>query len=164
MFRPRDTRPNEYIPYPLREVVNVNKGMGERVRWPERRKTDEPKDLNKYCEFHWDHRHNMEQCYALRKEIVHLLKIGRLKEFMSDKGKEILDKVGNTKVRASSNHSKSPQTLTCTINMIAEDRSWAEIPARGPKGKWEKWWMYMVLGRTLEWKPKLSFQKMMPST
>lgn len=113
------------------------KGMWASVCWPERHRKNGSKYLNKYCEFHRDHGHNTEQHYALRKEIVYLLKADRLKEFMSDKGKEILDKAAEKGVGASSSHSKSTQTPARIINMIVgmselsgNTRLWAKRKVR----------------------------------
>ncbi|XP_074277610.1 uncharacterized protein LOC141601247 [Silene latifolia] len=69
--------------------------MGPVVRWP--RKSDNPnprKYHTKWCEFHIDIGHTMEDCFTLKKEVVYLLKAGYLKDLIKARGRnEDLSKV-----------------------------------------------------------------------
>lgn len=119
--RPRESCLKEFIPYPLnlptREVVMAIKRIGDSVLLPEKKSSEAPHDMNKYCDFHKDHGHNTEQCYYLRKKIVHLLKVSQLREFLSQKGEKVLDE-GEKKGEASSSRSKSHRANAKTINMF----------------------------------------------
>lgn len=37
----------------------------------------------KYCDFHWDNGHGIEQCIKLRKELEQAIRQGYLKEFIA---------------------------------------------------------------------------------
>ncbi|XP_022891846.1 uncharacterized protein LOC111406696 [Olea europaea var. sylvestris] len=66
------------------------------LKWPVRmRSPPESRDMNKYCEFHRDHRHTTENCKALQWEIEALIKRGLLSSYLgndkhlkNDRGKE----------------------------------------------------------------------------
>ncbi|GJS65675.1 hypothetical protein Tco_0680239 [Tanacetum coccineum] len=44
----------------------------------------EKRDPNKYCEFHADTRHNMDECMQLRKQIDEMIKSGKLSQFIKE--------------------------------------------------------------------------------
>ena len=47
------------------ELVGVLKGMGEAVKWPQKIKAPPGiQDTRKWCEFHQDHGHRTDECYA----------------------------------------------------------------------------------------------------
>lgn len=46
--------------------------------------TKDNRDKYKYCVFHWDHGHNMESCFQLKRTIERSIKEGHLKEFRVD--------------------------------------------------------------------------------
>ncbi|XP_056688349.1 uncharacterized protein [Spinacia oleracea] len=74
-------------------VVNTLQNVGGTVRWP--RKSDRPdsmKDMSKWCDFHRDNGHTIEECISLKKEVAYLLKRGHLKELLRDKGKKTFTK------------------------------------------------------------------------
>ncbi|XP_022843399.1 uncharacterized protein LOC111366951 [Olea europaea var. sylvestris] len=59
------------------------------------RSPPESRDMNKYCEFHRDHRHTTENCKALQREIEALIKRGLLSSYVgndkrprNDRGRE----------------------------------------------------------------------------
>ena len=63
----------------LREVRNE-----QFLRWPIQMKSDlVTKDNTKYCEFHRDYGHRMDNCIQLRREIEHLIQRGYLRRFIS---------------------------------------------------------------------------------
>ena len=50
-------------------------------------KTDPAKrDLTKYCEFHRDHGHRIDDCIQMRKEIEYLIRCGHLRRFVASEG------------------------------------------------------------------------------
>ncbi|XP_074283142.1 uncharacterized protein LOC141607685 [Silene latifolia] len=66
------------------------------VRWP--RKVDNPnprRDRTKWCEFHMDVGHTIENCFTLRKEVAYLLKVGYLKDLIKTKGSQSDQNISN---------------------------------------------------------------------
>ena len=49
-------------------------------------------DKSKFCEFHNDHGHYTTDCRQLKVEIAQLLRLGHLKEFLSEREKAVVDK------------------------------------------------------------------------
>ncbi|XP_056851580.1 uncharacterized protein LOC130500665 [Raphanus sativus] len=77
------------------ELIGVLRQMGPQVRWPPKMKAAEANRNPKgWCEFHSDHGHTTENCMALKMEVAELLKKGYLREFLSDKAKNLLNKEG----------------------------------------------------------------------
>ncbi|KAH6792809.1 hypothetical protein C2S52_003286 [Perilla frutescens var. hirtella] len=75
------------------EAVNALKELGSTVKWPPKmRSPDHERDRTKYCEFHKDHGHRTDDCIALRREVIDLLKRGHLKDLLTDKGKQTFSK------------------------------------------------------------------------
>ncbi|XP_056841670.1 uncharacterized protein LOC130494869 [Raphanus sativus] len=69
--------------------------MGPQVKWPPKMKASEAnRNPKRWCEFHSDHGHTTEECIALKMEVAELLKKGYLREFLSDKAKNLLNKKG----------------------------------------------------------------------
>ena len=53
------------------------------LKWPEKMKGNLSKrNKNKYCHFHHDHGHDMNECYDLKQHIEALIKQGKLKKFL----------------------------------------------------------------------------------
>lgn len=91
----REGQPQEYIPYdlavPPKEIVAVLKEMGDIVRFPTKLPIEVPKDMSRYYDFHQDYGHTTDQCYQLCKQVAYLLKQGRLREFLTPTGREMLE-------------------------------------------------------------------------
>ncbi|XP_021740052.1 uncharacterized protein LOC110706439 [Chenopodium quinoa] len=67
-------------------VVKELEPLGSKVRWPSKsNKPELEKDMSKWCEFHSDHGHKTEDCYALRREVAFQLKRGNLKHLLGKK-------------------------------------------------------------------------------
>ena len=53
------------------------------LKWLERMKGDPSKqNKSKYCHFHRDHGHDMDECYDLKQQAEALIKQGKLKNFL----------------------------------------------------------------------------------
>ncbi|KAH6757750.1 hypothetical protein C2S51_038658 [Perilla frutescens var. frutescens] len=91
---PYDQRLPEYnLCITLSEAVNALKELGSTVKWlPKMRSPDHERDRIKYCEFHKDHGHRTDDCIALHREVIDLLKRGHLKDLLTDKGKQTFNK------------------------------------------------------------------------
>ena len=75
------------------ELVGVLKGMGETVKWPQKMKSASgARDIKKWCKFHKDRGHLMDECHALQLEVVELLKQGHLKDLLTERGRTTRDK------------------------------------------------------------------------
>ena len=54
------------------------------LMFPRKLKSDSSKQSrNKYCHFHCDHDHDMDDCYDLKQQIEALIREGRLQKFVS---------------------------------------------------------------------------------
>ncbi|GFZ12957.1 hypothetical protein Acr_23g0013420 [Actinidia rufa] len=86
--RPPPRRPEFILPplnAPVAQVLSEIKHK-EFVKWPGKIKTDRQKrNRNKYCEFHWDHGHNTEDCFQLKEQIADLIKRGYLRKYVADR-------------------------------------------------------------------------------
>ena len=53
------------------------------LKWPEKMKGDlNKRNKNKYCRFHRDHGHDMDECFDLKQQIENLIKQGNLRNFL----------------------------------------------------------------------------------
>ncbi|GAV75197.1 hypothetical protein CFOL_v3_18676, partial [Cephalotus follicularis] len=53
------------------------------IQWPvPLRSSTEKRDSNKYCRYHHDHRHDMEECRHLNNEIEDLIRKGHLRKYV----------------------------------------------------------------------------------
>ena len=59
------------------------------LRWPSQMRTYPIKrDTTKYCEFHRDHGHQIDDCIQLRKEIEYLIRHGYLRRYVAPEGRD----------------------------------------------------------------------------
>ncbi|XP_018454077.1 uncharacterized protein LOC130504567 [Raphanus sativus] len=78
------------------ELICVLRKMGPQVKWPSKMKASNANhNPKRWCDFHNDHDHTTEECIALKLEVAELLKKGHLREFLSDKAKNLLNKEGH---------------------------------------------------------------------
>ncbi|KAF3497309.1 hypothetical protein DY000_02053183 [Brassica cretica] len=82
-----------YLSISTPKLVNVLRQMGQQVKWPQNVKApDSFRNPGLWCGFHLDHGHKTEDCVALRIEVNELLQKGHLREFLSVKAKNHLNK------------------------------------------------------------------------
>ncbi|KAF3533478.1 hypothetical protein DY000_02039543 [Brassica cretica] len=80
------------------ELVNVLRQMGQQVKWPQKMKApDSFWNPGLWCDFHRDHGHKTEDCVALTIEVNELLQKRHLREFLSEKAKNHLNKEASVK-------------------------------------------------------------------
>ena len=59
------------------------------LKWPEKMKGDPNKrNRSKYCRFHRDHGHDMDECFDLKQQVENLIKQGKLKSFLGQDHKD----------------------------------------------------------------------------
>ena len=94
-------RSQQYTPLniPLEQVLMQIKDDPS-LKWPEKMKGDPNKhNRNKYCCFHRDHGHDMDECFDLKQHIENLIRQGKLKSFL---GRDHKDEKLKGKVEESS--------------------------------------------------------------
>ena len=70
------------------------------LKWPEKMKGDPNMcNRNKYCRFHRDHGHDMDECFDLKQQIENLIRQGKLRNFL---GRDHKDKKLKGKMEESS--------------------------------------------------------------
>ncbi|XP_056843194.1 uncharacterized protein LOC130495723 [Raphanus sativus] len=70
--------------------------MGQQVKWPPKMKaSDFNRNPKRWCDFYCDHGHNTEDSIALKIEVNELIKRGHLREFLSNKARNLLKKEGH---------------------------------------------------------------------
>ena len=95
------TQSQQYTPLnmPLEQVLMQIKDDSS-LKWPKKMKRDPNKrNRNKYCRFHRDHKHDMDKCFNLKKQIEYLIKQGKLRNFL---GRDHKDKKLKGKLEESS--------------------------------------------------------------
>ena len=74
----------QYTPLnvPLKQVLMQIKDDPS-LKWPEKMKGDPNKrNRNKYCRFHRDHGHDIDECFDLKQQIENLIRQGKLRNFL----------------------------------------------------------------------------------
>ncbi|KAL0395987.1 UNVERIFIED_CONTAM: hypothetical protein Scaly_0047100 [Sesamum calycinum] len=70
---------------PRAEILTIAEQQGV-VQWPQKMKDNQKRlKSDKYCRFHKDRGHSMEDCYYLKNEIEKLIQRGNLKEYVESK-------------------------------------------------------------------------------
>lgn len=92
--------------------IIVNKlGIRDQVRWPPKTKVPaSSRDRNKWCEFHNDHDHNIDECIALCCEVVELLKKWHLVDLFTERGWQNW-KIANDPIRIPQNRRNDPPLI-----------------------------------------------------
>ena len=85
--------PKYAINFSPSKLITHLKGQ-DYVTWPKKLPNNPAKNITKYYEFHKDHSHHTIDCRALRAKVAELLKKGHLREFLTNKGREIYE-LGN---------------------------------------------------------------------
>lgn len=118
------------------EVVEILKGMGDVVRWLRRLRIDpNAKDKMKYYAFHNDHGHKMEECVALRLEVLELLKRGHLSTYSVTKPRSRHNKAHRNGGRRPDQLSVIEKSINCItdgseisgINWATSKRHYREV-------------------------------------
>ena len=82
--------PQQYTPLIASVSQVLREVQHERfLRWPSQMKSDPARrDDTKYCEFHRDHGHQIDDCIQLKKEIEYLIRRGHLSRYVASEGQE----------------------------------------------------------------------------
>nr|XP_016513859.1 PREDICTED: uncharacterized protein LOC107830744 [Nicotiana tabacum] len=71
-----------------REIVYALEKLGPKVKWSQKMRSDpNTRRSDALYEFHQERGHKIEDCIALRQEIVNMMRQGHLKELLSDQGR-----------------------------------------------------------------------------
>ncbi|XP_016490959.2 uncharacterized protein LOC107810675 [Nicotiana tabacum] len=96
------------------EIVYAMEKLGPKVKWPQKIRSDpNTRKSNALCEFHQERGHKIEDCIALRKEVINMLHQGHLKELMSNRGR-----ANFARGREQHQGPPKPPSPTRTIQMI----------------------------------------------
>ncbi|XP_048613422.1 uncharacterized protein LOC125587248 [Brassica napus] len=100
------------------ELINSLRQMGQQVKWPPKiRAPDSFRNTDLWCEFYRDHGHKTEDCIALKIEVNELLQKGYLREFLSEKAKNLLSK--ETPMKSDETKPVSPPRQDQVIHVIS---------------------------------------------
>uniref|UniRef100_A0A1S3Y4Y4 Uncharacterized protein n=1 Tax=Nicotiana tabacum TaxID=4097 RepID=A0A1S3Y4Y4_TOBAC len=104
------------------KIVYALEKLGTKVKWPPNIRSDSSTEKSDaLCEFHQECGHKIEDCIALRQEVINMLRQGHLKEPLSDKGR-------NNFARGREHQGPpKPPSPARTINMIIGDKDIASI-------------------------------------
>ncbi|XP_019244597.1 PREDICTED: uncharacterized protein LOC109224475 [Nicotiana attenuata] len=92
------------------------------TKWPKPIQSDpSQRNYNLTCEFHNTHDHRTEDCHQLREEVARLLNKGHLREFLSDRAKNLF----RDRETAKKNEANEPQHI---IHMIMGGADTAQEP------------------------------------
>ena len=73
---------NFTLEYPAGSSPHANKGWRSTDLAKQVKGNPSKRPRNKYCHFHWDHRHDTSKCYDLKQQIKALIKQGKLQQFV----------------------------------------------------------------------------------
>ena len=102
------------------ELVAYLKGR-DYITWPKKLPNNPTRDMTKYYEFHKDHGHHTIDYRALRAEVAEMLKKRHLREFITNKGREMYGANNEPKeqnVVQQSEDTPSPPPVRKTIGII----------------------------------------------
>ncbi|KAF3575523.1 hypothetical protein DY000_02031040 [Brassica cretica] len=100
------------------ELINALRQMGQQVKWPQKmRAPDSFRNPDLWCDFHRDHGHKTEDSNALKIEVNKLLQNGYLREFFSEKAKNLLSK--ETPMKSTETKPASPPRHDRVIHVIS---------------------------------------------
>ncbi|XP_070041568.1 uncharacterized protein [Nicotiana tomentosiformis] len=105
-----------------KDIVYALEKLEMKVKWlPKMRSDPSTRKSVAVCEFHQERGHKIEDCIALRQEVVNMLQQGNLKELLSDKGR-------NNFARGHERQGlPKPLSPAHTINMIIDSNDYATI-------------------------------------
>ncbi|KAF2596577.1 hypothetical protein F2Q68_00010851 [Brassica cretica] len=116
----------------LPELINALRQMGQQVKWPPKmRAPDSFRNPDLWCEFHRDHGHKTEDCMALKIEVNDLLQKGYLREFLSEKARNLLSK--ETPMKSAETKPASPPRQDRVIYVISGGSEISGISHAAPK-------------------------------
>nr|XP_016433540.1 PREDICTED: uncharacterized protein LOC107760032 [Nicotiana tabacum] len=100
----------------LTKIVYALEKLRTKVKWPPKmRSRPNTGKFDAFYEFHQECGHKIEDCIALRQEVVYMLRQGHLKEMLSDKGRT------NFAIGHEHQGLPTPPSPARTINMIISD-------------------------------------------
>ncbi|KAL0303488.1 UNVERIFIED_CONTAM: hypothetical protein Sradi_6216900 [Sesamum radiatum] len=99
------------------------------LQWPQHtRFTPARKYSNKYCKFHREKGHDIEDCYQLKDEIERLVRQRYFKEYKLHRGGSVDRKIGNRRTRS---RSRSPNRFRSREEDKREKMSRENVPVKG---------------------------------
>ncbi|XP_022864595.1 uncharacterized protein LOC111384541 [Olea europaea var. sylvestris] len=123
---PLDKRRNEVPSAPLTRLNTSKTNILMEVRdmkelkWPSRMKSPlDTRDRSKYCEFHRDHGHTIEDCHALQREIEALIKKGFLKNYIGHDKRPRNDRDNRKEPGVGSSAQPTAGTISIIVGGIA---------------------------------------------
>ncbi|KAG1326597.1 hypothetical protein COCNU_01G005310 [Cocos nucifera] len=96
-------------------------------------------NLNKFCLYHRDHNHDIEECIQLQDEIEELIRRGRLGRFLRQRpeGREDRSRALPEPEPSRREDQQGDRPSLDIINTISEELRWGE--ANGSEGSMKRW-------------------------